>query len=368
MQTISLLVGGRSIEHDSSLHMFYYLRELLMENDRDLVQVAEVYYISSSGLLYKHDVSTAADIPCSEEGLKDVQQLDLSLLPHYLKLGGHFVFSLLQGTEGEDGHYQGIVNALDIPSNFGSVFSSAVSMHKWNQALIGNTVLTDQLTSIDTVILTSSPSDRDINKTVTYFAGRPCVLKPNGLGVSAFSKPVDHLTEDILDDFAQQVAPYDNRILVQERIFGRELSCGCVQAEQSLIALPVMELHVPSGFLSQSAKFNNGGYSYSFLPDSDEFAERLSAISLELFKFMDFDTACRFDYMVSKEGNIYLLEANSKPGLTEESHYTLMLDRAGYSLIDLIKFTIQNEARRFRPKTELRYDVNQVFVEKNPNT
>lgn len=361
MTRICLLVGGCSIEHDSSLHMFFYLRELLAQKPRAGITVAELYYVSPSRILYRHEIQSLEQIPRDEADLKAGERMDLSLLPYALRTSGLFVFSLLQGTEGEDGHYQGWASAFGIPSNLGAVFPAAVSMNKWTQALIANTLLAGRIRPIDTLILSASPCERSVLRAVAHFTGRPCVLKPNSLGVSAFCQALDRLTAEDVREFGRRLAPYDNRFLVQERIVGREVSCGCLRIDGQIATLPVLELHVPSGFLSQSAKFSKNGYSYSFLPAADPLAARAAECSVDLFGFMDFETTCRCDFMVSQEGDIHFLEANSKPGLTRESHYTLMLERSGYTLLDLIEIAIRNEALRFKPVTELRYDVELVF-------
>ena len=360
MNKICLLVGGNSIEHDCSIHMYLYLRDLLILDDSRF-EVAELYYITPTKTVHKHRALTAAKLPNDEQSLRSGEVISPSLIPHSIKTSGLFVFSLLQGTEGEDGQYQGWAHAFDIPSNLGSVFSSSVSMHKWTQALIANTVLAGDVKPIDTRILSSSPSEITIAATVEHFSGRPCVLKPNSLGVSAFCCVIDVLTPSDLLDFAVKLAPYDNRFLVQERIFGREFNSGCLQRGDEIVPLPVMEFQIPSGFLSHAAKFSKGGYSYSFLQKSDPIATKLSKISIELFEFMEYDTACRFDFMLSAAGDLYFLEANSKPGLTIESHYILMLKEIGYTLLDLIEFAIKNDSRRFKHSADWRYKVELAF-------
>lgn len=360
MQKIGLLVGGNSIEHDCSLHMYFFLRDLLILDDSRF-EIAEIYYISPSKIVYKHKDLTTAKLPNDEKSLSSGEAISLSLMPHSIKTSGLFIFSLLQGTEGEDGHYQGWGHAFDIPSNLGSVFSSSVSMHKWTQALIANTVLAGSVKPIDTRILKSSPSEATVAATVLHFSGRPCVLKPNSLGVSAFCRAIDCLTHSELQDFATKLAPYDDRFLVQERIFGRELNSGCLQRGDEIIPLPVMEFHIPSGFLNHAAKFSKGGYSYSFLQKTDPIAMKLANISVELFEFMGYDTACRFDFLLSEAGHLHFLEANSKPGLTVESHYILMLKEIGYTLLDLIDFAIQNDSRRFTHSSDWRYKVDLAF-------
>jgi D-alanine-D-alanine ligase len=186
-------------------------------------------------------------------------------------------------------------------------------------------------------------------------------LKPNSLGVSVLCKACSGFDGNALREYLRTVEPFDDEILVQERVYGRELSCGTFQMGPSLVALPVMELHVPGFLLDHRAKFSPGGYTYSFLPRDDELARCISELSILLTRAVGFDTICRYDLMVSDAGAIHLLEANSKPGLTAESHYTLMLQKAGYSILDLVHWAAHNAASRSKLRPTWRYQVQQVF-------
>jgi D-alanine-D-alanine ligase len=112
MTRIAIIYGGRSVEHGWSVGMYEHLRDVF---DADLeagVAVEAVVYLALDGTLY---VARAAEtgLPSHREVLSTGRVEALFFLPMILKQLDVFVFSLLQGQDGEDGQIQAIAQFLE---------------------------------------------------------------------------------------------------------------------------------------------------------------------------------------------------------------------------------------------------------------
>jgi len=332
---VVLLFGGRSTEHDASVGMHEYFRKEL-QHDRQVEIEAEIY-ISPEGdcFIYKWDAPprigelTAAN---------PVTILDMVAI---VKMMGCFCFSLLQGRDGEDGNIQGLAAFLDIPGNFGAVYPSCLGTHKWAQAVIAGELLQEKLKKIETALVWANSSPAQVASVVDRFAGRECVIKPNSLGASFFAEPVSTLSAETLLGALERIQPFDPCVLVQERIVGREVSCGFLVVHPDIELLPVIEVKPTSGFMGRREK--SGVYERSVLPRFDPIFDLVMKATLTLARHGGYHTAGRADFMVDQNGDAYLLEVNSMPGLMQTSLYTEMLREAGYSIADLVRTSIANE-------------------------
>lgn len=357
MSLVSILVGGRSTEHDASIFSYIGLLEDYLEHHPHGLSIVTIYYIDTEGNVYKHKIDSDSDFPGDEQSLCSGQAIRRTELVEELVASQSFVFSLLHGNEGEDGAFQGVAEIFDIPGNFGSVYASCIGMHKWTQALIATTVLSPQIKRVDTLLLPTDASEDILKHAVSYFEGRSCVIKPNSMGASLLAQPIDRLRLDTLKKCLMSIRPYDPYALLQERIYGREYSCGCLETPDAVLPLPVIEARTDRGFLGHTEKHSTGGVSPILYTEPTALITAIQQASVKLFEWMGYADMCRFDYMVEGGGSIYFLEANTLPGLMKGSAYPKMLRAANYTLTDLLTLSIENfKARRIRNKV-LRYHI-----------
>ena len=225
-----------------------------------------------------------------------------------------FAFILLHGLYGEDGTMQGFLDLLGVPYQGSGVLGSAIAMDKH---LAKELYKLNGLPVADWQII-SGGEEVDIDGLISRF-DLPVVIKPvregSSLGLS-LAKTKEQLVEGI--DKAQG---HDSSIMIEKYIIGRELTVG-VLGNAELQALPVIEI-IPGddfAFFDYDAKYKAGA-SEEICPA--EISDELTALAQEhgvaAHKALRLKGYSRTDIMLSEDGDLYLLETNTIPGMTPTS-------------------------------------------------
>lgn len=254
-------------------------------------------------------------------------------------------FVLLHGKHGEDGSMQGFLDLLGIPYVGSGVLSSAMSM---NKKVAKEVYERAGLRVIDHVHLTERHglSVEEILKRV----GPSTVVKPVSEG-SSLGVAICHSAED-LQKGLDQAFMLDEEVLVERFVQGTEVTC-CVLGNRLLEALPLIEI-VPNPeftFFDYRAKYTPGA-TREICPARIGAAatERAQSAAKEAHRALRCKVWSRTD-MILADGEVYLLETNTIPGMTETSLVPLAANVAGLPfplLLDrLIELSL--EGRRVTP-------------------
>ncbi len=217
-------------------------------------------------------------------------------------------FLALHGAMGENGQIQATLDLHNITYTGSSYAGSLLAMDK---------VLSKQLMAAYGV---QSPKWSEVNLEVVDIAtiyqqiDLPCVIKPVSGGSSIGVSLVRTETEFIQAiELAKTVEP---TVLIEELITGREFSVGILAGEP----LPVIEIIPTSGFYDYQNKYQ-AGRTNEICPAmiSSALAERLGAEALKVHQLLRLGGYSRVDFLVTKEGQTYCLEANTLPGMTPTS-------------------------------------------------
>ncbi|MGH7070232.1 MAG: hypothetical protein ACREFO_09475 [Acetobacteraceae bacterium] len=352
-EAINILVGGRSTEHDTSVHSYTHVLNQVLADPTDRLAIAGVYYVNFEHGVHAHRQPpwprSAAELaaPAAEPLLGVVAELTRSPSP---------VFSLLHGNEGEDGAWQGLAEVVGLRGSFGPVLASALAMNKFYMSVLATSLVSVRMPR--TSVLDAASTDADLGRAIDMLGSGACIVKPNSMGSSLLAGRYDSLAPATLRHLLQERLPYDPQLLVQEYIRGEEYTAGCLEMEGEVVVLPVVRAVTSDGFLGHAEKHRHGLVRAEVVSGQGEIAGRIGGISKDLFRRFGFVGMCRFDYLLGDDGELYFLEANTLPGLTNGSAYTRMLKAAGYGLVDLIKACIS--AARARPQRTklLRYEVD----------
>jgi D-alanine-D-alanine ligase len=138
------------------------------------------------------------------------------------------------------------------------------------------------------------------------------------------------LPEAIAEAFA-----YDNKVLVEEFIRGRELSCGVVEnfRGQDVYALLPVEIRTPTGksFYDYEAKYSHPDTRIESAPISTEEKELVMAAAREAHKSIGAKHYSRSDFVISPTRGLHIIEINTLPGLTPHSIMPNSLEQIGCS-------------------------------------
>lgn len=347
MINVVLLVGGRSTEHDASVHSYRNIFAALRGSQLVNVQ-ATVFVDRFGGSIVLRGLPHPDYF--SRQPSKPVKRSEVL---EFLTQSDAHVFSLLHGTEGEDGAWQGVADVLDLPGNFGSVDIASLSMNKIAFAATAVSVVPGLTTPITQVIQTQEP-DGDIEEACRVLAGRPCVVKPNSLGASLLTNYLHRPEPAQVRSLVSRIAPYDRLALLQEYVSGQEITVGVVQDELGVRVLPIARARVKGPLLGHHEKHSrDGGVLVDWLDANSHIAQKLTEASLRLVRLLGFRLWARFDFIVREEAaKIHVLEANLMPGLGPGSIFPVMLNRAGMNLEDLVVASARLESGR-RPATKI---------------
>jgi len=239
-------------------------------------------------------------------------------------------FILLHGRFGEDGRIQGFLDILDIPFVGSGVLASAMALNKRVAKEIyvssGLNVAKDL-----TLIRGEDFSEDEIMEVL----GLEVVVKPAGEGSSlgmSLCRNREELKAGIKEGFL-----HDDEVLVEEYIQGTEVT-GCVLGNRVLSVLPLVEI-VPGArfrFFDHEAKYTAGA-THEICPASlpGEVSERALSCARKAHQALGCSVWSRTD-MIIRDDNIYLLETNTIPGMTENSLFPLAARAAGLSFSDLL--------------------------------
>jgi D-alanine-D-alanine ligase len=160
----------------------------------------------------------------------------------------------------------------------------------------------------------------------------PVVVKPasegSTIGISIVRK------EEELGPALKKAADYDEEILIEEFIKGKEITVGILED----IPLPIIEIVPKSGFYDYYAKYTKGETQY-ILPAQIPREKYLSAqeISLKAFQQLGCAGVARVDLMADENENPFVVDVNTMPGMTETSLLPKAAQYAGIPFEDLVE-------------------------------
>ncbi|HEY9775997.1 MAG TPA: D-alanine--D-alanine ligase [Planktothrix sp.] len=253
------------------------------------------------------------------------------------------VMLCLHGCPGEDGTLQGLLELLRIPYTGSGVLASALAISK---------PMTKQiLKSFDlpyphtvNVYPENIAGGRVVGKTLPSV---PAMVKPLAEGSSVGVSKITN-EADLVSCVVETVKKYKGA-LVETYIDGPEITIGVLEEvegdRRSTIALPILELRPKSkaGFYDYEAKYTKGMTEFILPAELNPATTKLAQeLAVRTFKALGCSGYARVDMMVSRDGQPYVLEVNTLPGMTDTSDLPAMAEEAGISydlLVEKILFS-----------------------------
>jgi D-alanine-D-alanine ligase len=136
---------------------------------------------------------------------------------------------------------------------------------------------------------------------------------------------------------------FDSRVLVEEKIVGRETTVGVLEGQ----ALPLVEVRPKAGAYDYVNKYTAGNTEYLCPAPFDEAATaRVQAAGLAAFRAVGGRDYSRVDVMVRPNGEPAVLEVNTLPGMTETSLLPKAAAAAGIGYAELCQRMIELAMKR----------------------
>ncbi len=323
-----LLYGGKSAEHEISLISAQYIFEKINKERFTIICVG----IAKDGTWYFQDNPRDKDplaiktTPNNEVSLVSINNKPLlNFMDGSKQLPVDIVFPALHGTYGEDGTIQGLLRMVNVPFVGPDVLSTAVCMDKdiMKRLFIQSNIPTCNYKMIKRADLAALDLD-DIIQTL----GLPCFVKPANLGSSVgISKAKSKQTLQLAIDYAFL---YDQKIIIEEAIDGREIECAVLGNEAPEASVPG-EIITHHEFYSYEAKYldEKGAelHAPANLPQTT--VTEIRALAIKAFQALDCEGMARIDFFVTEKQKIYINELNTIPGFTHISMYPKMWEATG---------------------------------------
>ncbi|WP_180002591.1 MULTISPECIES: D-alanine--D-alanine ligase [unclassified Acinetobacter] len=282
---VAVLLGGKSAEREVSLDSGTAVLEALMRSGVN----AEAF---------------------------DPQERSVTELVNYDR-----AFVVLHGRGGEDGQIQGALEWLNIPYTGTGVQGSAIGMDKVKTKQVWQG---SELPTAPYRIVTKNSNAQEIVSTLDL----PLIIKPVHEGSSIGMSKVEKV-EDFADAIAK-ATEHDAVVMAEKWITGREFTIVILNGQ----ALPVIRLQPPEdvAFYDYEAKYQRNDVEYGIpcgLSESEE--KELQALALRAFQAVGASGWGRIDAMQDEQGNFWLLEVNTVPGMTSHSLVPKAAAAVGYS-------------------------------------
>jgi D-alanine-D-alanine ligase len=302
---VAVLKGGRSLERSVSLRSGAHVQEALLRLGH------EVLAIDAGPELVAELLAAEADV----------------------------AFIALHGRDGEDGTVQGLLEAVGIPYT-GS--GPAACMRCTNKVLAKHLM---REASIPTprfhALRETSIKELGAAAAMTGIEGDlgfPLVVKPasggSALGVK-FARSSKELPGALVGAFS-----YDRAVLIERYVRGRDLAVSVLDGEPGAVALPVVEA-VPreEDFYDYESRYEIGMTTFvcpAELPR--ETTERAQQLAVEVYALLGCRGVARVDLMLEEgSGELWVLETNVVPGMTETSLLPQAADAAGIGFDELVE-------------------------------
>lgn len=263
--------------------------------------------------------------------------VDADAVPAGLDPARHVVCSALHGVFGEDGGMQRLLDAAGFSYTGCDARSSDLCFDKWRTRL-----------SVSAMGVPVAPGrsftakDKPTAAALAAELGEQVVLKPNRQGSSVGLQIVSSRV-------GLEIALGGIRTgdwIAERRILGRELTVGLLRGR----AMGIVEVVPKSGVFDYTSKYTKGLTEYIAPAKlSDEMAARVRNGAEAAFAACGCRDYARIDFMLSAEGELYLLEINTLPGMKETSLLPMSARCVGLDFIALCRELAAPAVERFRP-------------------
>ena len=289
---VAVIYGGTSAEREISL----------MSGEQVLTHLKNVG-VNAFGL------DLGAD---GQDQLAQLQQAEMDV-----------AFIMLHGRGGEDGTLQGVLEFMSVPYTGCGVLASSLGMNKLMTKLVW---LAHGVKTPDYEVLHNTSNWRQ----VTQRLGLPLVVKPVHEGSSLGINIVDSV--EGLEKAYQDATAYDREVMAEQFIDGDEYTVPILNN----LSLPAIRLETDNTFYDLQAKYYSDQTRYLFDNSMTELQHEAMEDECRLaFEVLGCKDWGRIDVMRDKQGQNWLLEVNTTPGMTSHSLVPMAAKAVGLSFSQL---------------------------------
>lgn len=319
MKNIAIIMGGYSSEYKISLTSGGVVHQFLDKSKYNSYPV----HIFKEKWVYVADDGT--EFPINKN--------DFSVIVNGSKVVFDCVFNAIHGSPGEDGLMQAYFELLGIKQTSCDYYQAALTFNKRDLLSVlkpygipsAASFYLNQGDDIDTIAIVQK-------------VGLPCFVKPNKSGSSFGISKVK--TEAELPIAIVMAYREDSEIIIESFLDGTEVSVGVINWKGITTVLPITEIVSENDFFDYEAKYHGKSQEITPARISDEMAQKVSDMAKRAYDVLKMKGFSRSEFIIV-DGEPFMLEMNTIPGLTTESLIPQQARAAGISLTDLFTNAIE---------------------------
>ena len=257
----------------------------------------------------------------------DVKDID-ELINHIKEFKPHIVLNLMHGGIGEDGTIQALLSSIGVKYVGSKALSSGICMDK----NLSKTILkANNIPIIDYVYIKKNENPYLYKNEIDELI-YPVIVKPNKGGSSIGIKVAKNIDEvfNIIED----IKALNDDILIEKFINGKEAICSLIQNKDGIRIMSILDINPKSDIFDYSAKYDEDTNIYfSKLP---KFLQTMiEEVAKKTFNVLNCEGYANIDFII-KDDDIYVLEINTIPGLTNKSLLPKAINLSKYTLKDFL--------------------------------
>ncbi|MDI1317020.1 D-alanine--D-alanine ligase [Flavobacterium sp.] len=319
MKNIAIIMGGYSSEYKISLTSgnvaYQYLDKTKYNRYRIHIFKEKWVYVD------ENDVELPID------------KNDFSVTVNNEKITFDCIFNAIHGTPGEDGLMQAYFELLNIPQNSCDYYQAALTFNKRDLLSVLKPYGIKSATSYYLNLGDEIDQDKILDK-----VGLPCFVKPNRSGSSFGISKVK--TKDELLFAIANAYKEDNELIIESFLDGTEVSVGVINYKAEITVLPITEIVSENDFFDYEAKYHGKSQEITPARISEDVAEKIRIMAKKAYTILKMTGFSRSEFIIV-DGEPFMLEMNTIPGLTTESLIPQQAKAAGISLEDLFSNSIE---------------------------
>jgi D-alanine-D-alanine ligase len=263
--------------------------------------------------------------------------------------GADVAFVALHGRGGEDGTVQELLEIVGVPYTGSGVLACMRCMDKvlTKHMLLEAGLPTPEFFAFSEIAFKELGAGEAL-PAIEKRLGFPVVVKPaaqgSALGIK-FARDAGDVPEALIAAFS-----YDDRVLLERHIEGRELAVSLLENDSGVEALPVVEAKPRQEyFYDFEARYEIGKTDFVCPADlTPDVTARAQEVAVETYRLLGCYGFARVDMILSADGEPQVLEAQAIPGLTETSLLPQAAEAAGISFEQLVKRMLEQALTRTR--------------------
>ena len=344
--TVGLLFGGKSPEHNISILSAKNIFSAIDKDRFDVILIyinrAGVWHFCKDGMLLENgdDPKTVSYIGektqvSLSQNANDRQLIDATSGEVIAKID--VLYPVLHGNFGEDGSIQGFAKLANIACVGCGILGSSVGMDKD----IVKRILRDAGIGVADFVTLRKAYNEDMNyEEVSAKLGKELFVKPANLGSSV---GVSFVADENAYNQAVEVGfSYDTKVLVEEKVTGREIECA-VMGNEIIEASVIGEILPKSAWYSFENKYVDEDGAKLAIPAqlTPAQAEKARNTAIETYRLLECRGLTRVDMFLLADDHIIVNEVNTLPGFTKVSMYPKMWEAAGLPYQQLVTKLIE---------------------------